>query len=254
LWHQQSKQAASYIKFLGVTDMQANFLVIFRFHTNKCQAVKLMLHYAQNECTQCVSKCIQQTSGTCSKNHYKQKKKSFKPRVDSSLLSSYTRITVFPTYVFPTKWQCPTIVLCSVVLRLHVHTCKSAVQSGHPVPATRCYALLHCMCSSSFLIPTAASFIACTNCFRVSGLPLRYNPYFRQPHRKKSNGDKSGDRGGHGTGPPPTDHFAWYCHWGTQSPLCRNVDVLCRVVFTFALLLHKAHPLSTAVVILQKSL
>jgi hypothetical protein len=76
-----------------------------------------------------VPRSNQQTSETCSRGHFKQKR-SYKPRVDSTRLSSYARITVFPEYMLPAKRQPPTTIPYSIVLNLHVHTFKSTVQSG----------------------------------------------------------------------------------------------------------------------------
>jgi hypothetical protein len=78
-------------------------------------------------------------------------------------------------------------------------------------PQARCYRCSihspHCMCPISFLMPADASFIACTRCCRVSGLPLWYALDFRQTHRKKYIGDKSGNRSGCSTVAPLPDHL-----------------------------------------------
>jgi hypothetical protein len=69
----------------------------------------------------------------------------------------------------------------------------------------------HCMLTSSFLMLTATSFILCISCSRVSSFPLKYTLDFMQPHTKKSNGDRSGDRGGHRTGPTLPEHWPAKC-------------------------------------------
>jgi hypothetical protein len=46
----------------------------------------------------------------------------------------------------------------------------------------------YCMCSTSFLVPTAALFNAYNNCLRVSSLPLWFTLGCMQTQRKKSNG------------------------------------------------------------------
>jgi hypothetical protein len=67
------------------------------------------------------------------------------------------------------------------------------------------------MLTSSFLMLTGASFILCISCSHVDGFPFRYTLDFMQSHTKKSDGDRSGDRRGYGTGPPLPNHRSAKC-------------------------------------------
>jgi hypothetical protein len=86
---------------------------------------------------------IQQTSGMCSRGNFKQNR-SYIPPVNSTPLSTYVQIIVFPT-----KWQFPSTVLYSTIPNLYVYTFKSTVQSGNPAPASKM------LCAAPLTVPTA---------------------------------------------------------------------------------------------------
>jgi len=65
----------------------------------------------------------------------------------------------------------------------------------------------HCMIPSSFLKPTATSFMAFSNWWLPSGVPTWHTLNFIHPHRKESNGIKLGDWLGQIFGPTLLIHI-----------------------------------------------
>ncbi|KAJ8885394.1 hypothetical protein PR048_011591 [Dryococelus australis] len=59
-------------------------------------------------------------------------------------------------------------------------------------------------------IRSVASVIACSNWYHVSDCCPHQTPLLRQHQNKKSNGERSGDRVGHGAGPPLPIHLRGY--------------------------------------------
>lgn len=83
----------------------------------------------------------------------------------------------------------------------HYNTCSNCPPSHCVHAASHPDKCCHCMCHSSFLIPTEASFMAYNNLCLPSGFSSWYTVDFMQPHRKKSNGFNAGERAGQATGP-----------------------------------------------------
>jgi hypothetical protein len=147
------------------------------------------------------------------------------------------------TYNYCTVFNCSQLEY----VHLYIHHSKWASCTCKHAATHRSTECLQCMCSSSFLMLTAALSITCTNCCHVFGLSLWYALDFKQPHRKKSMGISQATVGDMAQ----VHHFlnTSYdnCHWGTLSPLCQNVEMLHCGISTFTLILQEACPLSTVV-------
>ncbi|GBL88387.1 hypothetical protein AVEN_103039-1 [Araneus ventricosus] len=71
-------------------------------------------------------------------------------------------------------------------------------------------------------MPAQASVIRFRSSCNVGG-GVAYTRCLIYPHRKKSSGFRSGERGGHSTQPP----YPMTCYWNVSRMYCWSLDILC---------------------------